>query len=124
MNTIIVNGKTYTLDSTSSISIVGNKVTIHGDSENKELQIDSKKIEITINGTLNTLVCDDSVIVKSGNVGNINSKGSVNCCDVNGNVIAGGSVNCDNVEGNIQAGGSVSADKIGGDVIAGGSVRT
>ena len=123
MNTVTVNGKTYTIDSQSTIAIVGNRVIIHGDSDHAEFEIDTKKIEIVINGTLNQLNCDDSVTIKDGIVNNVNAKGSVNCDDVSGDVTAGGSVNCDDIEGNVSAGGSVNADCIKGNVSAGGSIR-
>lgn len=102
MNTISVNGRTYTVPS-GNISVVNGVVMINGkvvDDQEK-----GRVMEIKWDGPLANLTCD----------------ASVSCQDAM-NVVAGGSVNCGNVAGNVNAGGSVNCGNVGGDVDAGGSV--
>lgn len=100
MNTVTINGKTYSSD--GNISVVNGNVVIDGST------VDTAKnvLRIEVTGTLNNLTTDLSV----------------NCDDVQGSVEAGGSVNCDNVGGDVSAGGSVNCDTVRGSVNAGGSV--
>lgn len=102
MNSVTINGKTYTghrsISVRNNVVIIDGKRVDHGDVENGIL-------EVHITGTLESLDTDASVVAN----------------DVH-NVVAGGSVSCDNVRGSVQAGGSVSCDSVGGSVMAGGSV--
>lgn len=105
MNTISVNGRTFSNLSGNNIEIRNGVVKIDGVVQEN---IDAKGVmEIRVVGTLTNLTTD----------------ASVNCNAVTGNVSAGGSVNCDDIGGNVSAGGSVNCDDVGGNVVAGGSVR-
>lgn len=101
MNTVKINGKTYS--SSGNISVVNGVVYID---DSKVADTPKNVLRIEVTGTLNNLKTDLSV----------------NCEDVQGSVEAGGSVNCDRVGGNVNAGGSVNCDNVGGNVSAGGSI--
>lgn len=103
MNTVTINGKTYT--GASSISVRNNTVIIDGKKVDHG-EVTNGILEVHVTGILERLEADGSVVAN----------------DVHGDVMSGGSVSCDNVGGTIQAGGSVSCDNVGGSVMAGGSV--
>ena len=117
MNSVTINGKTYT--STSSISVVNGVVKIDG----KKIEEDAKNVMTikVVGGSIGELHTDQSVVCENV-TGNVEAGGSVNADRVGGNVHASGSVSCDDVKGDVQAGGSVSCDDVGGSVKAGGSV--
>lgn len=120
-NSININGKKISGLSGSNISIVNGVVTVDGkvvDGCTNE----HGQLTINLEGTIDTLTCDESVSINGGRVGQIDAKGSVNCDNVDGPVKAAGSVNCDDVNGDVHAGGSVNCDAVGGSLTAGGSV--
>ena len=105
INSIIINGEEITLTGSGSSIVINNgKIIVDGKVIRSEL---ASKVEVTVNGDVNSLDCSGSVTVH-GNVGSIDCG---NSCTVNGNVHgdidAGNSVTCGNVAGNIDAGNNV-----------------
>jgi len=89
MNTVNINGKTYTAPDGVSVSVINNKVYFDGKLQEDFKDCKEKKIEIIIEGNCKEIKCDTGNITVKGNVegnitadtGNIDVKG-----DINGNV--------------------------------------
>lgn len=109
-NNVNINGNNVKVPNGASISIIDGVLYINGEKYVDEKLKDKEIVNITIEGNVRKLECQQSVIV-NGNV-----EGDINC---------GGSVNISgNVEGDIDCGGSCfvqGAQK--GSIDAGGSVR-
>lgn len=117
MGKTIINGKTY---NGNSISIQGDRVIIDGnivESVNKGI-----KIEI-VHGPIDSIYSDKSLTIVGNINGNVAAGGSVSCDTVVGNITTKKSVACDDVEGDIFAGGSVNCDKVTGNVTSKKSVN-
>jgi cytoskeletal protein CcmA (bactofilin family) len=89
MNTVHINGKTYTAPDGVSISVINGKAYFDGKLAEDLNDWKVKKIEITIEGNCKEVKCDSGNINVNGNVegdvttdtGNINVRG-----DIKGNV--------------------------------------
>ncbi|MDV3426599.1 MAG: hypothetical protein LIR50_05350 [Bacillota bacterium] len=114
-NRVIINGHTYDVPN-GNISIVNSKIFV----DVKEFTVNGldiknnipKTVNITIEGNVNSVKCNGSVIVSNG--------------EVHKRIDCGGSVDvAGNVDGLIDCGGSVRIRGYHtGDIDAGGSVRT
>lgn len=116
MSTITINGVTYSGE--NSIVAVGNKVMIDG----KDVTPDSKVINITVDGNINSVSAQYcQKIVVNGTANTVSSQsGDIECKDVTGSVeTMSGDIDAGNVGGDITT--------MSGDVKCGtvaGSVRT
>ena len=108
MNSVVVNGKTYTYpEGSNSIVIKDGQIIVDG----KVLADCDNNANVTINGNIENLKCRGSVTV-NGNVEEINCGESCNISgNVSGDIDAEGSVSCRDVTGNIDTGGSVNCKK-------------
>lgn len=101
MSVVIINGKTYGSE-TGSVSIINGKVIIDG----KDMTPDSKEINVTINGNVETLNVDTAnkiqVIGSCGSL--VSHNGEINIDgNVSGNVEnRNGNIDCMNVGGNVS----------------------
>ncbi len=101
MNTVTINGKTFTSNG-GSISIINNKIYI----DNKDVTPDSKEINIQVTGNVDKLEVDSCLKVSvTGDVHNVKTVSGI--VDVGGKVTGdintiSGSVRCGNVGGNIS----------------------
>jgi hypothetical protein len=125
MSQVTINGKTFNIPNGSSISVIGDTITVDGkpfvpDEDTGPL----RDLEIKWDGPLASLkVQGSNVKVTCGDVqGDVNAAGSVDCGAVEGSVDCGGSINCGDVGKNVDAGGSVNCKTVKGSVDAGGSV--
>jgi len=108
MNTVNINGKTYTAPDGVSVSVINGKVYFNGKLQEDFKDYKEKKIEIIIEGNCNDIKCDTGNITVKGNVegnitadtGNIDVKG-----DIRGNV----TTNCGNIKSH-HIFGNVSTD--------------
>lgn len=99
MGSITINGNSYV---GNSIVVSNGKVII----DSKDMTVDGKQINITINGNINDLKVDscEKISVK-GNVGSIKTtSGDVDIVgDVSGSVqTMSGDVDCSNIEGSVS----------------------
>lgn len=105
MNTVIVNGKKYSVPN-GNISVVNNKVYCNGKLITDTADFQEKEIKIVIEGTVNGDVSSDNAdITVNGNVNNVTGKnGNITISgDVHGNVEnKNGNIKCNNVGGNID----------------------
>lgn len=113
MSQIIINGKSYT---GSSISINNNRIIINGNQINE----DSKVINITIDGNIDSLDVDycEKVVV-NGFVNKLSTtSGDVECGNVNQTVkTVSGDIECGNVGGDVSStSGDIKAQNINGSV--------
>ena len=98
MNTVNINGKTYTAPDGVSVSVINGKVYFNGKLQEDFKDYKEKKIEIIIEGNCKEIKCDTGNITVKGNVegnitadtGNIDVKG-----DIRGNV----TTDCGNIRG-------------------------
>jgi len=113
MSVIVINGVSYT---GNSVSISNNKIVING----KEVKDDSKVINITIDGNVDSLNVDNCVkVVVNGFVNDLNTmSGDVECGNVNKNVrSSSGDIECGNVGGDVStSSGDIKAKGINGNV--------
>jgi len=108
---ININGKSFV---GRNIVMSGNKIIIDG----VDVTPDSKNIEITVNGNLDSLKVDmcDKITV-NGNVNELSTtSGDVDCKDVTGDVkTLSGDIECGNVGGSVQTtSGDIKAENITG----------
>lgn len=112
MSRIIINGSTYY---GNNVTIKNNKVIVDG----VNVTPDSKEINITVNGDVNTLEVDSCN--KISIVGNVNKlsggTGDIECHDVTNGLTSGtGDIKCNNINGDVRTGS--------GDGTITGSVKT
>ena len=108
MNTVNINGKTYTAPDGVSVSVINGKVYFNGKLQEDFKDYKEKKIEIIIEGNCKEIKCDTGNITVKGNVegnitadtGNIDVKG-----DIRGNV----TTDCGNIKSHYIF-GNVSTD--------------
>ena len=96
---ITINGKTY---SGNNLTISNNRVYIDG----KEQTEDSKTINITVTGDINSIkvdACNDFTV--TGSVGSVQTmSGDVECGDVTGSISTmSGDVTCKKVGGSVSS---------------------
>lgn len=104
MNTVVVNGKKYTVPN-GSVSVIGNKVYVDGKLITDESGYTSKEIKIVINGNVEgEIKVDSGHVIVFGECKDINTmSGDVECRNVNGNIkTQSGNVKCGNVSGDIS----------------------
>ena len=114
MNTVNINGKTYTAPDGVSISVINNKVYFDGELQENLNEIKEKKIEIIVKGNCNEVKADTANITIEGNVdgnvtsdtGNIKIRGDVkgnvsnDCGNISAHHIFGNASNdCGNING-------------------------
>lgn len=113
MAQIIINGKSYI---GSSVSINNNRVIVNG----KEINEDSKVINITVEGNVDSVEVDYCAkIVVNGFVNKLSTtSGDVECGNVNQTVkTVSGDVECGNVGGDVSStSGDIKAQNINGSV--------
>jgi hypothetical protein len=106
MNTININGKTYTAPDGVSVSVINGKVYFNGKLQEDFKDCKEKKIEIIIEGNCKEIKCDTGNITVKGNVegnitadtGNIDVKG-----DIRGNVTTDcGNIKSHHIFGNVS----------------------
>ena len=117
MNTVNINGKTYTAPDGVSVSVINKKVYFNGKLAEDFKDWKEKKIEIIIEGNCKEIKCDSGNITINGNVegdassdaGNITVKGDVkgnaktDCGNIKAHHIFGNaSTDCGNVNGNMR----------------------
>lgn len=104
MNTITINGKTYSAPDGCSMSVINNKVYIDGKLFEDCDLIKSKKIEIKIEGNCGDVHVDSANLTVNGNIegevlvdaGNITCRG-----DIKGDVNCDcGNISCHHIFGN------------------------
>ena len=103
-NTVIVNGKKYTLPG-GSVSVIGNKVYCNGKLVEDCSEIKEKNITIVVNGNVDKVSTDTSNITINGNVNNVETDtGDIKITgDVSGNVSSDtGDIRCGNIGGNAK----------------------
>lgn len=123
MNQITVNGRTISVPSGCSLSVINNVVYVDGQRWEGD-PLEGTHHTFDVQGTLLSLKVDQGDVTVHGSVqGNVDSGGSVTCGNVDGFVSAGGSFRGGHVNGNVSAGGSVTCEDIAGNVSAGGSIR-
>jgi len=104
MNTVVVNGKKYTVPN-GSVSVIGNKVYVDGKLITDESGCTSKEIKIVINGNVEGgIKVDSGNVTVFGDCKDISTmSGDVECRNVNGNIkTQSGDVKCGNVTGDIN----------------------
>ena len=106
MNTVNINGKTYTAPDGVSVSVINGKVYFNGKLQEDFKDYKEKKIEIIIEGNCKEIKCDTGNITVKGNVegnitadtGNIDVKG-----DIRGNVTTDyGNIKSHHIFGNVS----------------------
>lgn len=106
MNTVNINGKTYTAPDGVSVSVINGKVYFNGKLQEDFKDCKEKKIEIIIEGNCKEIKCDTGNITVKGNVegnitadtGNIDVKG-----DIRGNVTTDcGNIRSHHIFGNVS----------------------
>ena len=106
MNTVNINGKTYTAPDNASVSVINGKVYFNGKLQEDFKNWKDKKIEIIIEGNCKDIKCDTGNITVKGNVegnitadtGNIDVKG-----DIRGNVTTDcGNIRSHHIFGNVS----------------------
>lgn len=117
MNTVVVNGKKYSIPD-GSISVIGNKIYVNGKLITDESG--NTKINIVVNGSVNGDIKTDCGDIKiSGNCNNVQTiSGDIECGDVNGNVqTTSGDIKCKNVKGSAKSvSGDITTKKFGIDI--------
>lgn len=104
MNTVIVNGKKYTVPN-GNVSVIGNKIYVNNKLITDESSCTSKEIKIVINGNVEGgIKVDSGNVTVFGDCKDINTmSGDVECKNVNGNIkTQSGDVKCGNVSGDIS----------------------
>lgn len=134
MNTMRVNGKTYTVPNGGSINVVNGEVRVNGvkvypDGENPSPNTPAPlpfilSIKVDSDGVLGNITTDRDITVTGDVGGSVSAGGDVNCGKIGTNVSAGGDVECADVGGNLSAGGDVRCGKVGGSAVAGGDMTT
>lgn len=114
MNTVSINGKTYTAPDGVSIDVINNKVYFNGELQENLNEIKEKNIEIIVKGNCNEVKADTANITIEGNVdgnvtsdtGNIKIRGDVkgnvsnDCGNISAHHIFGNASNdCGNING-------------------------
>ena len=106
MNTVNINGKTYTAPDGVSVSVINGKVYFNDKLQEDFKDCKEKKIEIIIEGNCKEIKCDTGNITVKGNVegnitadtGNIDVKG-----DIRGNVTTDcGNIKSHHIFGNVS----------------------
>lgn len=125
MNTVNINGKTYTAPDDCSVSVINNKVYFNGKLAENFNDWKEKNIEIKIEGNCAEVKADAGNIIVEGNVegnvtadtGNINVKG-----DIKGNVTTDtGNIKSHHIFGNASTDvGNINGIK--GSIVSGGSI--
>lgn len=125
-NKIVINGKTYNVSNSASVSVINNKVFVDGKELHNE-DLTKPKITIELKGDIANLHIEAEKVEVTGDIkGDLhaNSCSQVQCRDVGGNVESGNTVHCRNVNGNVSAGNTIKAQEISGNAKAGNSVKT
>ena len=105
MNTVIVNGKKYTVPN-GNVRVIGNTIYVNNKLITDESNSIEKEIKIIINGNVDGLVQTDTgnITVYGDCNKNISTmSGDVECKNVGGNIkTQSGDVKCGNVAGDIS----------------------
>ena len=106
MNTVCVNGRTYTAPDGCSINVINNKVYADGKLIEDCKECKEKKIEIKIEGNCGNIEVDAANLTVNGNIeGNVEvDAGNITCRgDIKGDVsVDAGNISCHHIFGNTE----------------------